>query len=93
MPDSMDWVKADVRTCDGCGRETDAGEYPEWPEGICEDCDPSILDSYFDCDDCAITLPIDNVKIVRRYSPSTNDFHSVLMCVGCYSERLGVSNA
>lgn len=46
MPDSMDWVKAGMRSCDICGRETDAGEWPDWPEGICEECDPSILEDY-----------------------------------------------
>lgn len=46
MPDSMDWVKANVRCCDVCGRETDAGEWPDWPNGICEECDPTILEDY-----------------------------------------------
>lgn len=34
----------DVRECDTCGRKTDAGEYPDWINGECEDCDPTILD-------------------------------------------------
>ena len=46
MPDSMDWVKSDMRSCDECGRETDAGEWPDWVNGICENCDPSILFDY-----------------------------------------------
>lgn len=33
----------DIRTCDECGRITDAGEYPDWIDGKCEDCDPSVL--------------------------------------------------
>ena len=52
MPDSMEWVKARVRTCKECGRETDAVEWPEWPEGICEECDPLILLGYVACDAC-----------------------------------------
>jgi NMD protein affecting ribosome stability and mRNA decay len=46
MPDSMDWVKSGMRSCDECGRETDAGEWPDWVNGICEDCDPTILFDY-----------------------------------------------
>ena len=52
MPDSMDWVKANVRSCKECSRETDALEWPEWPEGICEECDPLILLGYVACDAC-----------------------------------------
>lgn len=33
----------DERECDKCGRITDAGEYPDWINGVCEYCDPSIL--------------------------------------------------
>lgn len=32
------------RTCDTCDRITDAGEFPDWVNGQCEQCDPSILD-------------------------------------------------
>lgn len=32
-----------LRECDECGRITDAGEAPDWPNGVCERCDPSIL--------------------------------------------------
>ena len=32
-----------LRTCDRCGRTTDAEDYPDWPNGVCEECDPSIL--------------------------------------------------
>jgi NMD protein affecting ribosome stability and mRNA decay len=46
MPDSMDWVRSNVRSCDECGRETDSGEWPDWVNGICEDCDPTILFDY-----------------------------------------------
>lgn len=52
MPDSMDWVKANVRTCDECGRETDAGEWPDWVNGVCEECDPEIIDDYVPCHLC-----------------------------------------
>jgi hypothetical protein len=30
----------DTRECDGCGLVTDAGDYPDWPNGECEKCDP-----------------------------------------------------
>lgn len=33
-----------LRECDECGLRTDAGEYPDWINGVCEHCDPSILD-------------------------------------------------
>jgi hypothetical protein len=82
MPDSMDWVKAEVRSCDCCGRETDAGEWPDWPEGICENCDPEILLNYFDCDDCQVTLSMDFVKVFHP-----KDSLALLLCVGCYSIR------
>lgn len=32
------------RECDECGRITDAGDWPDWINGVCEDCDPTILD-------------------------------------------------
>jgi hypothetical protein len=35
----------DERECDRCGRITDAGVFPDWINGVCEDCDPSILDA------------------------------------------------
>lgn len=31
-----------TRKCDECGRVTDAGEFPDWVNGKCEDCDPDI---------------------------------------------------
>ena len=31
------------RECDDCGRTTDAGAWPDWVNGSCEDCDPDIL--------------------------------------------------
>lgn len=34
-----------LRTCDTCDRVTDAGEYPDWTNGRCEDCDPSVLET------------------------------------------------
>lgn len=33
-----------LRSCDECGRMTDAGEFPDWVDGVCETCDPSVLD-------------------------------------------------
>lgn len=33
-----------LRSCDECGRWTDAGAYPDWVNGVCEECDPSILE-------------------------------------------------
>ena len=32
------------RECDDCGRTTEAGAWPDWINGSCEDCDPDILD-------------------------------------------------
>lgn len=37
-------MDTDIRTCDECGRETNAGEWPDWVNGVCELCDPSVLD-------------------------------------------------
>jgi hypothetical protein len=34
---------ADLRCCDNCGRVEDAGDYPDWINGACEECDPEIL--------------------------------------------------
>lgn len=34
----------DLRECDECGRVTEAGEFPDWVNGKCEDCDPDIWD-------------------------------------------------
>lgn len=39
-------LKDGLRTCDECGRVTDAGEHPDWPDGVCEECDPSILQTW-----------------------------------------------
>ena len=88
MPDSMDWVRANVRTCDVCSRETDAGEWPNWPEGICEDCDPDILLDYFDCDDCQITLSMDVVQVIREPNQQP-----LLLCHSCFTIRKEQSNA
>lgn len=39
-----------LRSCDKCGRWTDAGEYPDWIDGVCEECDPEIeIDECLDC--------------------------------------------
>lgn len=40
-----DGLGEDERECDECGRITDAGDYPDWINGVCEHCDPSILDA------------------------------------------------
>lgn len=37
------WLVDGLRECDECGRVTDAGEYPDWPDGVCETCDPGVL--------------------------------------------------
>lgn len=37
------WLEDDLRECDQCGRITDAGEWPDWINGKCEECDPDIL--------------------------------------------------
>jgi hypothetical protein len=34
----------DERTCDTCDRTTNAGAWPDWRNGQCEGCDPSILE-------------------------------------------------
>ena len=88
MPDSMDWVKAEVRSCDVCGRETDAGEWPDWPNGICEDCDPDLLLSWFDCDDCQDTFSFDVVKTYQR-----ENYFALLLCPKCHSIRKEQDNA
>jgi len=31
------------RQCDSCGLITDAGDYPDWVNGECEQCDPDVL--------------------------------------------------
>lgn len=33
------------RTCDRCGRVTLASDAPDWPDGICEICEPALLDA------------------------------------------------
>lgn len=38
------WEYDDLRECDECGRVTDAGEFPDWINGVCEHCDPTILE-------------------------------------------------
>lgn len=88
MPDSMDWVKANVRSCDVCGRETDAGQWPDWPNGICEDCDPDILLDFFDCDGCKQTLPIGYAKAIR-----VADRYSWLLCHYCWLKVKEQENA
>lgn len=84
MPDSMDWVKDNMRSCDSCGRETDAGEWPDWPNGICEDCDPDILINYFDCDWCNIMYQSDEMVVLRSNNPDI--VTSQLVCKGCHKE-------
>lgn len=89
MPDSMDWVKSGMRCCDSCGRETDAGEWPDWPDGICEDCDPDILLDYFDCDWCNVMLQSSHMKVVRKEKEQ-----SELICSNCWDNyKKEVSNA
>lgn len=40
-----DWLQVhDLRQCDGCGKITNAGDSPDWINGECEECDPSLLD-------------------------------------------------
>lgn len=33
-----------MRECDTCGRTEDAGSWPDWINGSCENCDPWILE-------------------------------------------------
>lgn len=41
-------VPEGLRSCDECGRITEAGEFPDWPGGVCEVCDPSVADTVVD---------------------------------------------
>lgn len=35
-----EWLaQRDLRQCDHCHQVTDAGAHPDWPNGMCEDCD------------------------------------------------------
>lgn len=45
-----------LRTCDECGRVTDAGEAPDWVNGVCEHCDPTLLDGQMEVDVTAPTV-------------------------------------
>lgn len=46
MTIKTDYAKCDddERECDWCGVITDAGAWPDWVNGLCESCDPDILD-------------------------------------------------
>lgn len=35
--------QSEARMCDSCGYIENAGMYPDWENGMCPDCDPSIL--------------------------------------------------
>ena len=53
-PDANYWgvlLHDDLRQCDDCERVTDAGAFPDWANGSCEDCDPSVWDHY-ECEKC-----------------------------------------
>jgi hypothetical protein len=34
------YLEEGLRECDTCAKVTDAGDYPDWPNGECEQCDP-----------------------------------------------------
>ena len=87
MPDSMDWVKANVRSCDDCGRETDAGEWPEWPNGVCEDCDPTILEYYAECNFCGEYCHKDYMKKIEDLLDHSSKKSVVYRCVMCEEDN------
>jgi hypothetical protein len=33
------WLDEDLRVCDECGKVTDAGDYPDWTNGVCDACE------------------------------------------------------
>lgn len=84
MPDSMDWVKDNMRSCDSCGRETDAGEWPDWVNGMCEDCDPDILLNYVDCDWCNAFIQVEDSTVLMSNNPEISQ--SQIVCNGCYDK-------
>lgn len=86
MPDSMDWVKANVRSCDECGRETDAGEWPDWVNGVCEDCDPSILDHYTPCHSCGEFFHKDYMKKIEDILDHSSLKVIAYICPNCVDE-------
>ena len=82
MSNLVDEVDGTVRSCDKCGRETDAGEWPDWPMGICEQCDPDIFHDYFDCNDCGLVSMMQFVSILR-----VSEKENLLLCSICFVER------
>lgn len=58
-----DWLQAkELRMCDGCGKITNAGDSPDWVNGECEDCDPSIQDDDTEADS---TIQPGDMKALR----------------------------
>lgn len=86
MPDSMDWVKADVRSCDDCGRETDAGEWPDWINGSCEDCDPTILLGHVACDACGEYYEKDHMTCYTDVLDHSVNKEVKFYCLPCMGE-------
>lgn len=76
FPDGTSFVAyqdpPEVRTCDDCGRQTGAGEHPDWPSGRCEDCD--LHDEWTTCVTCG-----DNV-IPRDSDGALVDVNGLTSC-------------
>jgi hypothetical protein len=86
MPDSMDWVKNDLRSCDTCGRETDAGEWPDWINGSCEDCDPTILLGEVACDACDNFHEKDHMVVYQDILDHSSEKIIKFFCLPCMGE-------
>jgi len=86
MPDSMDWVKANVRSCDECGRETDAGEWPDWVNGVCEECDPEIMDKYYPCWKCDEFFHEDYLTKIEDILDHSSNKSVMYVCPNCGGE-------
>lgn len=73
---------SDIRECDTCGRQTDAGEWPDWVNGSCEFCDPWILDDISNCNTCGGT---------GRWESTFEEAPTVLVDLGPCPDCLEVS--
>lgn len=83
----MSKIEEGMRSCDTCGRQTDAGEWPDWVNGSCEDCDPLILLGQVACDACGNIHEKDHMVIYSDILDHSSEKSYKFFCLPCIGEQ------
>jgi hypothetical protein len=82
----MSEIEEGLRSCDTCSRQTDAGEWPDWKNGSCEDCDPEILLGEVACDACGEYYEKDHMNVYADILDHSSEKAIKFFCLICMGE-------